>query len=317
MQLNRGDKVDIIAPASQLRGPDRDLLPGAVSLLESWGLRVRARVGEGHHFYLAGPDAVRAAHLNAALSDPDTRAVFCLRGGYGSPRLLPYLDTEMRPPRKLLVGYSDVTALHAAIGRIWPQIELIHGPNVATRQLLGEGPRCEMTRRSLFDALFSADRDVVARVEFLRPGRTRGLLVGGCLSMLVSVLGTRYALNTRGRILFLEDTGEAPYRIDRMVTQLRNAGKFKGVRGLVFGEMHNCKDPYNDLRTVICDLFQDAPFPVAFGLRSGHGEVSLSLRLGAATELNDETGVFRQFGDPCGRRACAPARPSGKPRPGR
>jgi muramoyltetrapeptide carboxypeptidase len=117
IRLAEGDTVAVVAPASQLRGADRGLLEAAADLLTSWGLEVRVAVERGHHFYLAGADADRARHLTAALANPEVRAVFCMRGGYGSPRLLRYLDPGLAPPGTLLVGCSDVTALHAYAAR--------------------------------------------------------------------------------------------------------------------------------------------------------------------------------------------------------
>jgi muramoyltetrapeptide carboxypeptidase len=265
----------------------------AVALLESWDLRVQVLVEDAHHFYLAGPDSLRSEHFHTALKDDRTRAIFCLRGGYGSPRLLPFLEKQIRPQPKILVGYSDVTSLQAAVARLWPQVDLIYGPNVATKQLLDLTPSSEVTRNSLRDLLFLPKRPLVEEVQFIRPGRARGRLIGGCLSMLVSLLGTPYAPKTGGAILFLEDVGEAPFRIDRMLTHLRNAGKLRSVSGVVFGEMRNCNDPYNELRDVLRDLFRNDNFPVAFGLRSGHGEVNLSLRLGVPAALDSDDSAFR------------------------
>jgi len=290
-----GDGCSIIAPAAQLRGADAGLLDAAVSLLESWGLRVTVRVERSHHFYLAGTDAARADHLVAALTDPDTNAIFCTRGGYGSPRLLAHLAPDLSPGPKVLVGYSDITALHLAAARLWPQVSLVHGPNLATREILGTGPACERNRLSLRRALFDPAYVVDETVEFLVPGSAEGSLVGGCLSLVTSMLGTRFALSTEDVILFLEDVGEAPYRIDRMLTQLRNAGAFAGVRGVVFGAMRDCKDAYNDVRDVIRDVLSGYTFPIAFGLESGHSETNLSLRLGAHAQLDGTRGRFLSF----------------------
>lgn len=277
MVVRPGDGCSVIAPATQLRGADATLLDEAVALLESWGLHVTVRVERSHHFYLAGADEARAAHLAAALTDPHTRAIFCTRGGYGSPRLLARLDPGLSPGAKLLVGYSDVTALHLAAACPWPRVRPIHGPNLATRELLGPGPGRERNRLSLHRALFDPAYAVDEAVEFLVPGRAEGPLVGGCLSLVTSMLGTPFALRTRDAVLFLEDVGEAPYRIDRMLTQLRLAGAFDGVRGVVFGAMHDCKDAYNDLRDVIRDALGGLAVPVAFGLPSGHVPVNLAL----------------------------------------
>jgi muramoyltetrapeptide carboxypeptidase len=292
MLLRPGALVDLIAPASQLRGADRELLPQAVELLESWGLRVRPRLSAARHFYLAGTDRERGDHLIAALQDKSSRAIFCLRGGYGSSRLLPRLSEVRHWTPKILVGYSDISALHVSLGRLTGAVDCIYGPNVATRQLLANNTAAAESRAILRQALFSP-QPLVESVDILRPGRASGPLVGGCLSILTSLLGTKNALRTAGTILFLEDAGEAPYRVDRMLTQLRQAGSLSHVKGVVFGEMRDCLDPYNDLRDVIRDCFATASYPVAFGLRSGHGLVNLSLRLGASAELNDNEQQFR------------------------
>jgi muramoyltetrapeptide carboxypeptidase len=194
---------------------------------------------------------------------------------------------------KLLVGHSDITTLHLAISGIWPQVVSVHGPNIATRQLLGNGAECELNRRSLHDALFADDRVFVESLEFLRQGKASGPLLGGCLSLVTSAIGTEFPPRPSGKILFLEDTGEPPYRVDRMLTQLKNAGAFNQLRGVVFGVMNKCSDPYNDLKSVLQDVFDGSSFPIAFGLRSGHGSINLSIRLGAWTEMNSDAGVIR------------------------
>ncbi|MDN2578745.1 LD-carboxypeptidase [Aquibium sp. ELW1220] len=294
MRLKPGDLVCIVAPASQFRGADSDLLSAAVSLLQSWHLQVDVRVDDTHHFYLAGPDGIRASHLNSALVDDRIRAIFCTRGGYGSARLLRHLDSDLSPARKLLVGHSDITTLHLAAASFWPNIISIHGPNIATRQLLDDTRECELNRRSLHTAIF-CEEPVVEPIEFLRAGRARGLMIGGCLSLVAAALGTNYAPHFSESIVFLEDTGEPPYRIDRMLTQLRSAGVFESARAVVFGAMTNCTDPYNDLRSVIQDLLGDYSFPIAYGFRSGHGKVNLSLRLGTLVELSCEPSVIRIY----------------------
>lgn len=292
MRLNSGDRVAIIAPASQFRGADRPLLPKAVELLESWGLHVKVGAEEGHHFYLAGPDAARARHLTEALASPDVRAIFCTRGGYGSLRLLNLVPPELNPSPKLIVGYSDVTALHLQAAARWPQVRLVHGPNVATQQLLGTQGAARVNQEALHRALFSSGSALIEPIQCLRAGNASGPLIGGCLSMIASTIGTPFAIKAKGCILFLEDTGEAPYRIDRMLTQMRLAGLFDGILGLVFGVMRGCEDPYNDLRSVISDLFQDTTFPIGFGLNSGHGEFNLALRLGEEARLDSAGGKF-------------------------
>lgn len=209
------------------------------------------------------------------------------------PALLPYLDTTLRPKRKMLVGSSDVTALHAALGHLWPDIDLIYGPNIATNQLLGQTPAAEANRRSMYDLLFVPPVSITETLRFIRPGTVSGPMVGGCLSLLVTLLGTKYDLPTAGKVLFIEEVGEPPYKIDRMLTHLRNACKLESVRGVVFGEMYNCRDAHNDIWDVLKDIFQHDNFPVAFGLRNGHGEINLSIRMGADVEIDSVNSTLR------------------------
>jgi muramoyltetrapeptide carboxypeptidase len=293
MILRPGDAVAIIAPAAQLPDLDAGLLDDAASLLEEWGLRVSIRVERTRHFYLAGPDRARALHLQAALADPATRAIFAARGGYGSTRLFSHLAPSLAQGGKILVGYSDITALHLAARHLWPAVELIHGPNIASLEFLGPNPATEANRLSLQRALFDPAYEVDAPVEFLRPGQAAGPLFGGCLSLVAAALGSRFSPVTDGAILFLEDTDEAPYRIDRLLVQLRNAGLFSAIAGAVFGVMHKCADGMNDLRDIIRDVLADSAFPIAFGLPAGHGETNIALPLGAAASLDSASGRFR------------------------
>jgi muramoyltetrapeptide carboxypeptidase len=288
VKLVAGDTVAIIAPASQLPSKDRELLPRAVDLLESWGLTVRVAVDHGNWFYLAGKDAVRAHHVEDALGDSSVRAVFCMRGGYGSSRILRQLKCSPTP--KIVVGYSDITALHAYLAAKHPGVALVHGPNVATNQLLGSGPGSVRNRESLRDALFDSDYKLVESIEVLRGGSAVGNLFGGCLTVLASLIGTPYLPNLDNAILFLEDAGEAPYRIDRLLTQLTDSGSLDRVSGVIFGPMHKCADPYNDIRAVIADALSRLTVPIGFGLGSGHGPLNLSLPLGAPVRLDADAG---------------------------
>jgi muramoyltetrapeptide carboxypeptidase len=281
-----------VAPAAQLRGSDRNLIEDARKLLESWELEVNVRVDPTHHFYLAGSDDSRAAHLINAIEDPKTRAIFCMRGGYGSSRLWPYLSSAKVAGDKLVIGYSDETALHLAFRNLWPQIQLIHGPNVATHQLIGLEPSQETNRRLLRASLFDPSYEIVEPVEFIRKGSAIGPLIGGCLSVIAASVGTPYALNAAGAVLFLEDAGEAPYRIDRMLTQLQHAGVFDNVYGIIFGCMVRCTDSYNNIKAVIDDVFRSARFPIAFGLQSGHSEINRPLRFGQLARLDHLRSEF-------------------------
>jgi muramoyltetrapeptide carboxypeptidase len=297
MNLQIGDRVAIISPASRLRANDKPFLQMATKTLEDWGLEVLDLSDDAHHFYLAGPDELRASQLNKALDDSSVKAVFCTRGGYGSPRLLRYIDFELNPAPKLLIGYSDITALHAAVATRWPQIIRIHGPNVATAQFTGESESSNLNRESLRDLIFDVHRAQHFAVEYLCTGQANGKLEGGCLSLIASAVGTPFFPEVEGRILFLEDTGESPYRIDRMLTQLANAGVFDRVAGVVFGVMNKCVDPYNDLKDVLRDLLGSHGFPLAIGLPSGHGPQNLPVVLGREYVMDSESGLISTVRD--------------------
>lgn len=289
--LNKNDKVAIIAPAAQFCNADRMLLQQSVDLLESWSLKVEVLVEESHHFYLAGTDQQRQQHLNAVLTDGQIKAIFCTRGGYGSARLLAGLPDSTTVTSKMLIGCSDISALHLAMAANYPQVQCIHGPNVATKQLLNGSESAMNNQKSLHQSLFVSQQASYS-LEFITPGRAQGKLMGGCLSLISSAIGTPYLPDLSGSILLLEDVGEAPYKIDRMLQQLINTGLIDDVKGIVFAEMHNCTDPYNDLKAIIQDLFSSYNLPIAFGLKTGHGLINNSIPLGVKAILDSDRGGF-------------------------
>jgi muramoyltetrapeptide carboxypeptidase len=282
--LRRNDLVGVVAPGGAV---DELSLRGGVQFLEAAGFRVRlgaaalAKTG-----YLAGTDADRVADLHEMFCDPEVRAIIAVRGGYGSGRLLPLLDPDIiRAHPKIFVGHSDLTFL---LGDFVQRAELVtfHGPMVAGLQARPDAADALL-------AMLSGDRVRwhQAAEAVVQPGTAEGLLVGGCLSVIVAMLGTPYALETKGRLLFLEDVNEKPYRIDRMLTQLRQAGALDAVSGVIFGEMSGCTaGPHErvSVRDVIAEAFTDAPYPVAFGLPTGHGQGTLTLPLGIRGQLAGE-----------------------------
>jgi muramoyltetrapeptide carboxypeptidase len=272
---------------------DEERLRAGVRVLESWGLEVAlgAAVFE-RQAYLAGTDEARHADLRRVIDDPSVRAVFCARGGYGSQRLMPHLDlSALRARPKPLVGYSDATAL--LVAAVNAGTVGIHGPMVATDLARGlPAQSLEWLRRLLTDPAFLWEAEVPRTV---RPGRARGRLIGGCLSVLVATLGTPWTFDPRGAILFLEDVHERPYRLDRLLTQLRQAGKLSDLAGIVFGTMVGCPAvdgvaPFDVVQACLDDL----GCPVGFGVASGHGAGpagdNLALPLGIEVELDTERG---------------------------
>jgi muramoyltetrapeptide carboxypeptidase len=242
--------------------------------------------------YFAATTEQRLADLHAAFADDAIDALICTRGGYGSNYLLAGLDLELiRHHRKPLIGYSDHTAMQTwLLDRV--QLPVLHGPMVAA-----DFSREDGVDRASFAAALRGEAYAAGSESGLRPLRTgsaRGVLYGGCLSLLVASLGTPYAAQTEGKLLFLEDLGEKPYQIDRMLRQLRLAGKFEGVRGIVFGEMLDCASPGApaDLtERVIAAVMDWFAGPIAIGLRSGHvSRSNVTLAFGVEAELMVEAG---------------------------
>ncbi len=282
--LCRGDLIGVVAPGAAVDGAEFD---AGVRVLEQAGYRVRIgnavrkRVG-----YLAGSDAERLADLIEMFSDREVRAVIAARGGYGSGRLLAQFDPAVvRARPTIFVGYSDCTFLLIQIVQRAGVIAF-HGPMVA-------GLDHNAERAAALLPLLSGDRSGWnwSATTVIRPGTAEAPMVGGCLSILTAALGTPYAVASAGRLLFIEDVNEKPYRIDRMLTQLRQAGALDDVAGVVFGEMPNCTSGPTESVTVldvIREAFAGAPYPVVFGLSAGHGRGATTLPFGARVRLADE-----------------------------
>jgi len=278
--LRPGDRVAVIAPAS---GFDRAAFAAGLALV---GERYRAEHAPHifhQHRYLAGPDARRLEELLGALRDPHLKAVFCARGGYGATRLLVSLAHAAPPgPRKLLVGFSDITALHLwmqAHGRI-----SIHGP------VLTQLPRLSaQTHERLFALLESPNpAPPLLGTHTYVPGVAEGRLVGGNLSVLTRLLGTPYMPPLEDTVLLLEDQGERPYRIDRMWTHLELAGVFARVRGIALGSFTACEEPgaIYSCGELLRELAHATGLPCVAGFPVGHGEVNEPLALGARVRLD-------------------------------
>lgn len=289
LQLARGDTVALVAPSSRAQASDADFLGRATVVLEGWGLSVRPYLPTDGHLYLAGTDEDRADAFLSALADPDIRGIFAVRGGYGAARILSRVARSGIDREVFLVGCSDATSLHCLSLAHFPSWRCVHGPNVATTQFLSDAPTSAGNRQMLHDALFDPQPYALA-AETLLSGTAKGTLVGGCLSIIVSLVGTPYLPDLRGRILFLEDVGERPYRIDRMLTQLLNAGVLDHVAGIAFGEMIRCADEYNDLKAIIVELLRPLSTPVLFGVASGHGPVNNPLPLGCGASIDGAGG---------------------------
>jgi muramoyltetrapeptide carboxypeptidase len=281
--LRPGDLIAVTAPAAAVEAA---AVEAGARLLERAGFKVRIGATVGRQAgYLAGTDAERLTELQGLFADRSVRAIIAARGGYGSGRLLPGFDVEAaRRQPKLVVGYSDVTFLLVALLQR-ANLVVFHGPMVADFAANPTGAEALLR-------MLSGDRtawNLRAR-EIVQPGTGEGVLVGGCLSILVAGLGTPYAVETKGRLLFLEDVNEKPFRVDRMLTQLRQAGKLDGLAGVLFGDMTGCGHAGDavTVRDVIREAFAGARYPVVFGLPTGHGGGTATLPLGVRARLAGE-----------------------------
>ncbi|KUN39914.1 S66 peptidase family protein [Streptomyces longwoodensis] len=293
-RLAPGARVAVVAPSGPV--PEERLEAG-LDVLRGWDLDPVAapHVLDRHpRFpYLAGTDADRAADLQRAWCDPSVAAVICARGGYGAQRVVDLLDWEaMRAAGpKVLVGFSDVTALHEAFAARLGLVTL-HGPMAAGVDFLKNARAQDHLRATLFAPETARVIAGTSGGGALVPGRARGVLLGGCLSLLSADLGTPYARpSARGGLLCLEDVGEQPYRLDRSLTQLLRAGWLDGVRGVLLGSWEEC-GPYERVRDVLADRLGGLGVPVAEEFGFGHGAGALTVPFGVGAELDADAGTL-------------------------
>jgi muramoyltetrapeptide carboxypeptidase len=280
--IRPGDKVGLVAPASSF---NRQGFESGCRRLREMGYEpIYSESIFDRDLYFAGSAERRLRELEDMLRRDDVAAIICVRGGYGSNYLLENLDFELFAAHpKILLGCSDLTSLLTAIVDRTGLVTF-HGPMVAKD--IAEGTFDSSSWQNAFTGASSWNISTEG-VDVLRSGRARGQLYGGCLSLLTASLGTPYEIRTEGTILFLEDVAEKPYRIDRMLMQLLLAGKFKGVRGVLFGEMLDCVQPGGQtytLREVVMRVLGKLDVPIVYGLTSGHvsgGNITLPLGLEA------------------------------------
>ncbi|MFF0749220.1 LD-carboxypeptidase [Streptomyces sp. NPDC004267] len=292
-RLRPGARVAVVAPSGPM--PD-DRLQAGLDILRGWDLDpvVAPHVLDRHptHGYLAGTDEDRARDLTEAWCDPTVSAVLCARGGYGAQRMVDLLDwTAIRAAApKVLVGYSDVTALHEAFA-VRLGLATLHGPMVAAAAFLKDA----RTQESLRATLFEPESVRVLRPESataLVPGRAHGVTLGGCVSLLAADLGTPHARpSASGGLLLLEDVGEEPYRLDRILTQLLRSGWLDGVAGIGLGSWEEC-GPYEEVRAVLADRLGGLGVPVLERMGFGHHESAPTVPFGTPGVLDAEAGTL-------------------------
>lgn len=285
-RLLPGATVGVVAPAGWVNLED---LERGVAEIEQLGFRVLI----GNHatkrrWYLAGSDRERADDFLGMFQTKEVSAILCARGGAGSARIIPYLDLALLASfPKIVVGCSDITTLLLYLSRSLGWVTF-HGPMVATQ--LGKGPTAILKEN--FTKILSGE---MIEMKFpgvtpLRPGMAEGILSGGCLTLICTTIGTPYEIETDHTILFLEDTHEPAYRIDRMLTYLKLLKKFDHVRGVIFGQMVSCQTEI--LPEIILEILGDFRFPILFGFPSGHGDGTATLPFGISVRLDAKEGIL-------------------------
>jgi muramoyltetrapeptide carboxypeptidase len=246
--------------------------------------------------YLAGSAEARARDLVDFFGRPDIAAVFCARGGFGSAQLLPHLSRELNRHPKIFVGYSDITILLNWLRQFCGMVTF-HAPMVAMDLARGLSDGAE---RHLWPVLGGETSEwKIDLGDAFRPGKAESEIMGGCLSLLVTTLGTPYEIDPRGKLLFLEDVGEKPYRIERMLTHLKMAGKLEGLAGVLFGDFTDCDGAGSrGIREIVGDMFRDAPYPVVMGMRAGHGAENLALPFGVKMRLDGDAAELAMLEAP-------------------
>jgi len=303
-RLSAGDTIGIIAPAS---GAEKEKFDAAVAMFEAMGYKTKVgKYARGDRGIFSGTDKERLHDLMWAFTDKDVDAVWCIRGGDGAPRILPDIDFDViKKNPKIFVGYSDITSLHVAISQATGLVTF-HGPGASSTF-------SDYTKPHVFDLLTGAaapykieladanrekgKQAPLFQTETITKGKCRGKLIGGNLSLLAALAGTPYALrDLKGKILFIEDVNERPYRIDRMLTQLRQSADLKSLAGVALGIFDGCEPPAGKpsqtAQDVIKDRLGDLGVPVVYGLSFGHIRDQCTLPVGTEAELDADIATL-------------------------
>jgi len=284
-KLLPGDTVGILCPCSPIT---EERLNACINTVTAMGYRVKLAGTPTESFggYMAGSGKARANAINALFADPEVKAIFCLRGGDGGTRTVPYLNLDLvRRNPKIFVGYSDVTTLHLLFNQDCGLVTF-HGPMVSSNMV----DAFDADTRSAFFRALNGDREYVFRnppeepVRVLHPGRAEGMVIGGNLSLLSAAMGTAYEPDTRGRILFIEEVEEPVTKIEKWMCQLRNSGTLARCSGILLGQFTDITNEFLPGYTAldcIRELTEDLHIPILYNLQSGHGEKIITIPFGA------------------------------------
>lgn len=299
-RLKKGDTIAIISPASPLLTVEH--YKKGKKILEKMGYRVIAsKYVHNRHLLFAGDAQTRAQNINDVFSDTSVQAIMCVRGGSGTSHILPFVNFSIiQKNPKIFIGYSDITALQIAIFNKTGLVTF-YGPMMATD--IGKGftsYKMEQLLKVITEARepFELKNPSKKRMQTIYPGEAKGKLMGGCLSIVAASLGTGYEIDTRDKILFFEDIDEKPHRIDRYLTQLIQARKLEGVKGIIFGTFHRCnytkKDTYYRFGVTMLDIIRERitalAIPSIYGLQFGHVVNKLTIPQGVNATLDASEG---------------------------
>lgn len=292
--LRKGDTIGLVAPASDA---SKEKVDKSIEYLESMGFKVK--VSESCYSkkgYLAGDDDLRARNINDMFKNKDIDGIICIRGGYGVHRILDKIDYDViKQNPKVFMGYSDITALHIAINNN-SELVTFHGPMTVSDMKEGlDKFSLEVMKEVLMESkdITEIKNPKGEKIVGLIKGKAEGELIGGNLALIAGTIGTPYEVNTEDKILFIEDIGEYTFRIDRMLMQLKLAGKLDCVRGIILGDFNNCIPEDEDDQTLM-EVFEDilVPLrvPIIYNLKSGHCTPNITLPLGSKVEIDGDNG---------------------------
>lgn len=291
--LKKGDKIALIgtsSPTAKVR------IEPSIKAMEELGFEVvLGESAKGNHGFLSGSDELRAKDINSMFEDKSVKGIFAIRGGYGAARLLDMLDYNMiKKNPKVFAGYSDVTALHNVFNERCSLITF-HTPMASTEFYKGvDEYTMNYFKKNIFsdEPLGIVKNPVNQEIKTLVSGKANGKLVGGNLSLIASMMGTPYELDTKGKILFLEDVDESPYRIDRMLLQLKQCGKFKDAEGIILGAWTNCEPKEGENSLSLMEIFEELIIPenkpTIYNLACGHCMPTMSIPMGAKIKIDTE-----------------------------
>lgn len=295
--LNKGDTLCIMAPASPT---DKESVTKAKKAVENLGFNVLLGESCFHEYaYLSGVDEVRARDLNNAFSNDKVNGILCLRGGYGTPRILDMIDYGLiKKNPKVFIGYSDITSLHIAINQK-SNLVTFHGPMAASNMVENFD---EFTRKDFMRAItknkgYNIENPDKEYIKSLNSGYAEGEITGGNLTLITSSLGTPYEIDTKRKILFIEEISERPYQIDRMLTQLRLANKFNDASGIIFGDFKDCVAKKGHKTFELVDIFNEivgtCGKPIIYNVKSGHCKPMITIPFGVKAELDADKCELR------------------------